>query len=317
MIHFICRFGNRFLNQKWICLFATLLLLSLIVGACSEQDVTAISTKPPILAATATATLALILNPTPTISASPSTLITTITTVSSNSTPVLSVTPKLSMPQDWQYRWLKGIPCRPPCFEGITPGITMATDAVKILQQDSLVSSARISPPSGGTYNYVVWNWLDTSIGLAGTGGNLFYDSNSPNQIIYLIWPFFSTKFKLGDIIQAYGEPSHVVAGFEINPEKASLYYYVYIVYLDQGVIIANPEYSYDIPIMNNNLIIDDIKFFVPNITGLEKVKPSRLNKNLLVPWQGFKDYRFYCRHANGPQHIVEDCSKVPGIGKP
>lgn len=46
-----------------------------------------------------------------------------------------------ALPEDWSYRWLKGIPCRPPCWEGITPGQTTAREAEEILRQSPIIGS--------------------------------------------------------------------------------------------------------------------------------------------------------------------------------
>src|SRR5947209_4744604 len=62
-------------------------------------------------------------------------------------TPTIGAT-KPAPPPDWQYRWLKGIPCKPPCFEGITPGKTTAEEAVKLLQQNPMAAYVKTLPPA-------------------------------------------------------------------------------------------------------------------------------------------------------------------------
>src|SRR5262245_17799626 len=42
-------------------------------------------------------------------------------------------------------RWLLGVPCRAPCWEGVTPGKTIAEEAVTIFRQSPILKNVQIS----------------------------------------------------------------------------------------------------------------------------------------------------------------------------
>lgn len=313
-------FMLRYNGHKQICFYLLtflLLAIALFAAACdAEQNVMNISTNIPIIASTATIKpLASIppLTATSQITPPSQSLTITATNVVTNLPSNLNIATKtIISSQDWQYRWLKSIPCLPPCFEGITPGKTTAQEALEILKKNPLITDAKLLPPQG-EYSYVVWNWVGITPQSAkgSSGGNLFYETRSSNQLIYLIWPFFSTSFKLSDIIKAYGDPSHVIVGYETHQGQIARYY-IYIIYLMQGFVVSIPENNPIIPIISSDLLLEKPQFFIPNADGLEKIKPSLFSKNLLVSWQGFKDFRFYCRefeNVNG----TENCNKALG----
>src|SRR5947209_116835 len=53
-------------------------------------------------------------------------------------TPQLTITPLVSPSAEETviHRWLRGIPCRPSCYEGIQPGVTTPTQALALLTQN-------------------------------------------------------------------------------------------------------------------------------------------------------------------------------------
>lgn len=240
-----------------------------------------------------------------------------------NSTAFASLPQKSVTPQGWQFRWLKAIPCAPPCWEGVTPGQTTAKEALHILEQSPLTSAVKMgTSPLNVEQGLVDWQWLDKSyyrIGSSNSGGTAIYSTVKNKDIIYLIVPFLPS-FKFGEVIQAYGEPTHIVASFTTEHQPTptdesnfAFVYRIYFIYKDKGFILDTK--SATIPTISPNLVVEGVEFFSPAITSLSDLKyPVNIN-TLAVPWQGFKDYRFYCRHANGPQRIAEDCSKVPTIG--
>lgn len=251
----------------------------------------------PVLAFTPATTDVSLIEPTPTLTGGQPSL----------SPFTITVPPKPTSPQDWQYRWLKGIPCRPPCFEGVTPGSTTSAEAIKLLEQNPLVAHTKIySPTMGSNIGSIAWDWIDGTrldTGQIGAGGQLSYDTKTSAQTISYIRATLPA-YTLAEVIKAYGEPSHIVAALSINPEKSSFYYHVSITYLSQGLVLST-RFS-GLPVLNSNLRLENTQFFVPGVDGFSVSYPIVANKKFLVSWQGFKDFRFYCREPGG-----DNCDKL------
>lgn len=223
--------------------------------------------------------------------------------------------PKAGFSQDWKSRWLRGIPCQPPCWEGITPGTTTPDDAVKILQQNSLISAAEASiADSSLDLNYVVWDWKGLTpkpSGRVGSGGDALYHLKASNPTIYNIRPSYSISFNLDEVIQSYGEPTHILALATPNPDL-SVTYDLWFVYLPYGFKLSTYMISKDgskTPVLSSTMLLSKLEFFAPTTQGFADAYGSQNfpRDNFLIPWQGFKDYSFYCRDVYGSG--IEDCS--------
>ena len=213
-----------------------LFLILTLLSACGSETAATITPVPP------TATTALL----PTV------------------TPTANPTPTPAMPQGWESRWLRGIPCAPPCWEGVTPGITSVETAQGVWSKNSLFS--QVSPPSATfpTLGFVSWKW---SNGIK--GGQAEYNPENPQKPILRISPRYSNSFKLANIISAYGDPSHVIASPPLNPDMNGpriLGYYVEFVYIKQGFSIS--VISPNIPNINKEIVLDNLVFFE---SGLDK----------------------------------------------
>lgn len=277
------------------------------VTACnSEQNVVDTSTASIFPAATVTA-------------ASPSKT-PTITLASFSQGVSTTLATKSAPPLNWQYQWLKSIPCRPPCWEGITPGRSTLTETLKLLEQNPLIADYTMPKSDGKNEDYILWNWFDNPkniSGTAGKGGTIGYDSKTNVQTITYIQPKLST-IKLGDVIQAYGMPTHIIATFDVPLENFELRHIVKFIYLTQGFVVSNVILNLPnpIPSIDKDLLLEKVTFFTPNIDGYKVFDPS-LTK-LMIPWQGFNEFKFYCRQANRPPKFeIEDCSGVRSIGAP
>ncbi len=201
----------------------------------------------------------------------------------------------LPITESWKQNWLKGIPCKPPCWEGITPGVTSMEETVKILKQSSLITSAKLTVSVREDFaTSIEWEKEDSVIGWA------IYDERiSPQKAIFVMIPNNNMRFKMSEVIAAYGEPSHV-RSYVGRVENYPPTYFLSIVYLNQGFQLTALTGAYK-PIINNDTILDRLMLFIP---GLEGYKTAYYNKteevNSLVPWQGFKEFEFYCRAAYG-----------------
>ncbi|MBP7686354.1 MAG: hypothetical protein KA765_00495 [Thermoflexales bacterium] len=191
---------------------------------------------------------------------------------------------------DWSDRWVKGIPCKPPCWEGIIPGQTSASEAVKLLNASPIVFQAEMTSTThlsdDGT---VIWWWLSGIM----RGGEAYYHARSPDQIIYAISPYFPRDFTLREIIQIYGEPSDIIARAYHNPDDG-IASDVSIFYRSQGLVLgagSGGKLS-----LNLDMTFDHVLFFAPTDEGLRVALAGSVDHpDWLTPWQGVKDFDFYC----------------------
>jgi len=208
---------------------------------------------------------------------------------------------QVTMPEGWHTRWLQGIPCRAPCWEGITPGYTTGQEAGEILKRSLLISTAEVKIDSSlPDYSSVIWRWTDGT-----PGGEIHFSSRSSDNTIRDIAPFQNKTFALGDVMKSYGEPTHVRAtiiekvNYERTPSGPSpidTSYTLMVVYLEQGFALSVGGAI--TPTLSPELQMDGLVFFVPGEAGAKAVfyPPDRFFQHL-VRWQGFRRFDFYCRN--------------------
>ncbi len=112
-----------------------------------------------------------------------------------------------------QRNWLKGIPCHPPCFGEVTPGVTTADDAEKILNQNPMVepTSVRIWPNYSKEKGAISWNWKGTT-SKTDDDGYLLFMKVAPKTVDQIVIKL-NNKVKLGDVVDTFSEPSVTVHG--------------------------------------------------------------------------------------------------------
>lgn len=207
-------------------------------------------------------------------------------------------------PVDWPSRWLKGIPCRPPCWEGITPGKTTPAEAVEILRSSPLVANAKMATdPLLSSLGYVIWDWVGGR-----AGGEANYSTQALTQTLYIIGPYLSTSFRFQDVIQAYGEPSHILATAAHGPDIGSgISYYLQLVYLPQGFALAAGGSRK--PALSEDMFLNGPSFFAPTTEGfIAAFGEAGIAAGLLTPWQGIRSFDFYCKdQENGSACRGED----------
>lgn len=279
-------------------LFASFMMLTLTLLACGAEQTTPTASS---LVATATKS-----NPTNQPDSS------VVTFAPTQILPTILPT-KPALPQDWQYRWLRGIPCRPPCWEGVTPGKTTPSEAVEILNRSPLVVNAKMETnslfPENGT---IVWYWVGNEKGDSGYDGEIYYSAKNLAVPVYQIRPRLRVKFKLQDVIQAYGEPEYVIASDNPNPDIGSgRTYSIKFIFLSQGFTLDYGVISKDEsgkPAINPGMLVSEPDYFASGIEGYNRAyRGLQPQPDLFVSWQGFKDFDFYCRTLIGSD--VKDCT--------
>jgi len=178
--------------------------------------------------------------------------------------------------QEWAVKWLSEGSCGVSCWNGITVGSTTADEAYDILKSSDLVMNVRTD-----TNNHVIlWDWKKYP---DGTGWReIHYDKNDIISSIDLA-PTLST-FKLGDLISAYGDPTHVWTWKYCDPFTV---YSEAIIYTNYGFLVI--PYNAEERITSEitaNLYVYRVRF-----SPLHSVM---MGKGKLHPWNGYGNYPFY-----------------------
>lgn len=207
----------------------------------------------------------------------------------------LRTTPRdANVPGDWQVRWLKGIPCQSPCWEGVTPGVSTADDALERWQQSPIIDSAEVfTPPMQPGDSCVQWSWKSD-----GTSGGCapFRDSDKKIYAISLGYPSY---LDMQTIISAFGVPSAVAAGTDQSASGQPIYRVTFI-YLARGFRVDVLDDGSTQPLLSGDTRTTSPTFFAPSEAGLHAANSTIAVLQQLVAWQGFQDFAFYCRTQAG-----------------
>lgn len=149
---------------------------------------------------------------------------------------------------EWINTWLTSPLCNPPCWEGITPGITTIDQSYAILNNHRQIISISKDP------NYVTWYFEPKNK----SGAGLLFSEGLRNGTIEII---SLTPEKgdllLGDVIGKFGEPDQVM--FTGGDTSAIL---TYLVYPKQGMaLVLWLEAPYVISSTSN---IHGVNLFIP-----------------------------------------------------
>lgn len=209
--------------------------------------------------------------------------------------PIPPAPTEMPTPPEWSTRWLRGRPCWAPCWEGVTPGLTTVEEAVAIWSQNPLLAhvmvvDSDVPPP----HSWIQWEWQPEPAGMDGGGASIAQEGGS----IVQIYPHYPVPLAFREVQAVYGEPSHVVAGKWFS--GASTYYSLWLVYLPQGLVLPVYAASHrEAPLLGAGMAVEAPVFFEPSSAGLVRAfgLPAA---NQLLPWQGYRDFDFYCRTADG-----------------
>ncbi len=215
-------------------------------------------------------------------------------TPSPTEVPQVQITPSPTppSPRDWTWQWLKGLPCHLPCWEGITPGQTTISETLTLLKNSPYITHTRVEvsnllPDLG----YVFWDWVDGQ-----SGGEAEFHAQTPDQVIYSIAPDFHGMIHFQQIIDAFGEPTDVHAQAVRNPD-ATVSYALRIVYRNLGILLQKAGVQK--LELRPDMTFEQIVFFEPTEQTLRiELGGAAAHPEWLLPWQGMKDFDFYCRDS-------------------
>lgn len=207
-----------------------------------------------------------------------------------------------SSQQELLRRWLMKYPCAAPCWEGITPGVTSPTEAMRLLQANPLVSEIETSEytPNWPAISFI-WNGLPNR----GEGGGITWDARSSDPKVYTIGLFAQggvASLTLDEVIAAYGQPTHMVATRAYahgNPSEP--FYGLTIGFLHSGFALTYAEGSSVKPPLSLETRFRDITLFRPN--SVERFADLfdlgyYKGQSTMTPWQGTRSFDEYCRQV-------------------
>jgi hypothetical protein len=180
-------------------------------------------------------------------------------------------------------RWLNGVPCRPPCWEGITPGTTTYTEAFRLLLDNKFVDPDQVDGSPAA--DRIEWTWVDQKY-----GGWL---STSGVTVSWLLVEL-PHEVLLRDVVAAYGEPSHIAASWHFGVDSSA--YSLAFVWESAGFALDSGIAYQKAPALGPDLALHKLYFSAePTV-----IMPTVWGKLTLLPWEGFKDFDAYCRDEAG-----------------
>lgn len=110
---------------------------------------------------------------------------------------------------DPKKRWLNGVPCAPPCWEDIYPGVTTVDEAVQLLRSNPFIDpeDVEVAVESDGRIDGVAWQY-QSGRKEEWSGWLLFYPPDVPSLIEEIV--IVAPDLCLREIIDAYGEPDYL-----------------------------------------------------------------------------------------------------------
>lgn len=200
--------------------------------------------------------------------------------------------------QEYRERWLIHPPCPPPCWEGLTPGKTTAKEAVTILESNPLFTNVALweSPILNDKTGSVLW---DFAINGEIFGNEARFSTETEDQIIFMINPW-TPLVTLGKLIDAFGEPSHIIASVTppIHPEDVESWA-VYVVWLSKGITFLTVG-SVPFPVIDEKFTSNGLQYFTPRLEDYVKLVNPDLIKQM-KPWRGYGPFEMYYTPETGP----------------
>lgn len=193
----------------------------------------------------------------------------------STPTPLPLPTPTdLAFRYNWKMNWLNNATCKPPCWEGITPGRTSLQDTMKILA--SLPGAKIMSPTKTG----VQWAGSQSYNGYAETEAG-------SNIVLYIAIRFnHNQNISLEEALSIFGEPINIQSNNCVHGGCD-----VFMIYPESGLalMIMSPSTDRTVKI-DKSSEIQGLIFFSPGIDNYLKIVPFRDFE--VRKWEGYGTYQ-------------------------
>lgn len=288
---------NYYAAKKLLSLAGIMCVLAcLTLGACGSES----PTTGAAVAAGPTATVSA-------TGAATSTAKSTTVAVTNTVMPTAKITPTVepTVRNSVQINWLKGVPCRSLCWENITPGKITPGEALELLKKNPEIHNPQFAEPkSSSKSEAITWDTMQNFS--YRPWGFMTFNSQQTPSLIELIKPEIQ-PYKLKDVFSLYEEPSHIIAEYAFQEGTQPQQYDVSLIYMAQGLVLFN-KFN-EIPVFTPATEFTVTYFFTPGLPGFDIINTKeRLNGAAKVEWQGFKDFKFYCRRGDGKINEIKNC---------
>jgi len=184
---------------------------------------------------------------------------------------------------DPKTRWLEGVPCTPPCWEDIQPGVTRSEEAIELLKGKLIIDVASLEVTEEPVADYGEIAWKFSSDVDYWEGKAFYYLEDDRVKAINLLIP----DLCLREIIDAYGEPDYL-----LSAELHKLFGVVNLVWESHGFTYEAKLNSPGEPITGNVCNGALLQFSVgtpfqdiPSIYLMDGIDEA------VVPWHGYGSY--------------------------
>ena len=157
--------------------------------------------------------------------------------------------------------WVRAEPCSPPCWEGITPGVSTVTDTIDILGAITTINSVRgveVLTPDDEYQGTIEWAGVDAR-------GSISY---SGNGLVYRIILDTAGRLTIQDVVDAFGEPSHIYAAASPAIDVDVPVIHFDVVYLSKGIGLGWNGGDRDRPAFDRTWSTFHVYFFEPGRSG-------------------------------------------------
>jgi hypothetical protein len=135
-----------------------------------------------------------------------------------------------------------GIPCDPPCWYGISPGVSRQDDALDILKASPFVLKTHVTNSSVDSETYIYWT--SPSSGPENWAGEILI--NQEGVVSYIYVEQLNYALPVSDLLRRLGEPDWVyigrtdmAEGFSVNTQAC---YAIELIWLEKGLRIMLPS---------------------------------------------------------------------------
>jgi len=182
-------------------------------------------------------------------------------------------------------RWLEGIPCAPPCWEGVTPGQTTVQTAFRIWNAAPSIMPGSVFTEEHQSVDYhlsgsIFWGRTDGV-----NGGYAQYHGGASDPIIDSIQLNPNGSFTLDEVIKRYGPPTHISANAGYGIEGQGPAYSFAVFYHNYGIKLGPVEGYQQKPELSPQTTFDRVSFYPVS----QKPQPWE------TPWRGFQGFDAYC----------------------
>lgn len=197
---------------------------------------------------------------------------------------------------DIKTRILNGVPCRLPCWEGVTVGETSVVEAAAILHENPQFSwVSAYSAPSLAIRQQQLEGILvyempvtmpDGSIAI--TKGDGYFDADDPDQTLVMLMVGMP-EFTFGELVAAFGPPDYAGAYVDY-PEPDLEYWSIGLIWLSYGFQVGQTNTAkFEIV---DELNLEMVRIFPPTPDGWWLATGGDISE--AVPWTGSRQLEDY-----------------------